>query len=88
VHSGGSYGGHYTAYVRRSRDKEPDGQGREGKREEDDQQQESGWWYTSDTYTHAVDFSEVQRAEAYMLFYDRITTRVPAACTESKNPQT
>lgn len=59
VHSGSLGGGHYTAYIR-----VPSGSST-------NESDEGRWVYTSDTMTRHVEWDEVKRAQAYILFYER-----------------
>jgi len=64
VHMGGLFGGHYVAYVRLGVDSE--------KVDGEDFANQGGWAYCSDTATRACGWEEVQRSQAYILFYERI----------------
>ena len=78
VHSGRTlHGGHYTVYVKTGR---PSKEKQSGscKRERTDQNYDANyckkgqWHYTSDTYVRKCSFKDVEKSEAYMLFYERL----------------
>lgn len=56
-HSGTLKGGHYIAYVNHSL--------------LHSEVKPDGWYYHSDSYFKPVNFDEVQKSEAFMLFYER-----------------
>lgn len=82
VHMGGKRGGHYVAYVSRSRRREsgsrksrqPQDSDDEPSTTQSDRQQTGGrtWYYISDTVVKRVEFEQVLKCEAYMLFYQQI----------------
>ena len=83
VHSGSLHGGHYTAYVRQrpvqleqsTADKmaQPVNAAYDQKRVYDTRAADSGdWYYTSDSHVARCRFSEVQRCQAYLLFYEML----------------
>jgi len=85
VHSGSLRGGHYTAYVRQrpapmqndqlmvNHNVQPVNAAYEQKRVYDVKAAESGeWYYTSDSHVSRCRFSEVQRCQAYLLFYEML----------------
>lgn len=84
VHMGGKRGGHYVAYVSRSRSREVGS--RRSKQQPQDFEDElapeangqgdSGdsrvWYYVSDTLVKRVALEQVLKCEAYMLFYQQL----------------
>ena len=83
VHSGSLHGGHYTAYVRQrpvqtdqsvaNRIAHPVNAAYDQKRVYDVKAADDGeWYYTSDSHVSRCRFSEVQRCQAYLLFYEML----------------
>ena len=80
VHSGSLHGGHYTAYVRQrpvqsvaNQMAQPVNAAYDQKRVYDVKAADSGeWYYTSDSHVSRCRFSEVQRCQAYLLFYEML----------------
>ena len=58
VHQGHLHGGHYVAYVRERTDSEHRGE----------------WFFCSDTAIRKVSEKEVLKAEAYLLFYEKVSS--------------
>ena len=84
VHSGSLHGGHYTAYVRQrpiqvadqslvNQINQPVNAAYDLKRVYDVKAADEGeWYYTSDSHVSRCRFSEVQRCQAYLLFYEML----------------
>lgn len=84
VHSGSLHGGHYTAYVRQrpvqmdhhsmaNQMSLPVNAAYDQKRVYDAKAADNGeWYYTSDSHVSRCRFSEVQRCQAYLLFYEML----------------
>lgn len=83
VHSGSLHGGHYTAYVRQrpvqldqtgaNQMAQPVNATYDRKRVYDVKAADNGeWYYTSDSHVSRCRFSEVQRCQAYLLFYEML----------------
>ena len=83
VHSGSLQGGHYTAYVRQrpvltdqsvaNQIAHPVNAAYDQKRVYDVKAADDGeWYYTSDSHVSRCQFSEVQRCQAYLLFYEML----------------
>ena len=80
VHSGSLHGGHYTAYVRQrpvqsvaNQMAQPVNAAYDQKRVYDMKAADNGeWYYTSDSHVSRCRFSEVQRCQAYLLFYEML----------------
>ena len=85
MHSGSLHGGHYTAYVRQRPPRTENDQltvdhiarpvnaAYDVKRIYDVKDADNGeWYYTSDSYVSRCRFSEVQRCQAYLLFYEML----------------
>merc|ERR1712087_179831 len=66
VHHGGMSGGHYIAYAHKNRAEGP----------------KKGWFYFSDSACKAVEFKDAMRAQAYVLFYQRVDR---VACGKGKD---
>jgi Ubiquitin carboxyl-terminal hydrolase len=71
VHSGGMGGGHYVAYVRQPRPATT-GQHTEESYKSNGNAEKDEWLYISDTHVTPVPSSRVRKAQAYILFYERI----------------
>ncbi|KAJ3278112.1 hypothetical protein HK104_002640 [Borealophlyctis nickersoniae] len=65
VHMGGLFGGHYIAYVRLDGAKAKEAEGNED-------EGVGGWAYCSDTHVRRCGWEEVQKSQAYLLFYERV----------------
>ncbi|KAG2320254.1 hypothetical protein Bca4012_053430 [Brassica carinata] len=63
-HSGTMRGGHYVAYVR----------GGGGKKVKESDSSSSVWYNVSDAHVRQVSLEKVMHSEAYILFYERIST--------------
>lgn len=81
VHIGGKRGGHYVAYVSRSRRREFGRRSKQQPQDSDDEwsasqasdqsNDERSWYYVSDTVVRRVTLEQVLKCEAYMLFYQQ-----------------
>ena len=69
VHHGGSYGGHYIAYVKRPVLHQ--GTADTGEEEETSNKMKYSWFYTSDASTSVASEQSVKQQEGYILFYER-----------------
>jgi ubiquitin C-terminal hydrolase len=84
VHQGSADGGHYIAYRRgedvssTSIDSSSTSSGREHYDDyyyhEQQQQQQQQWWRVSDQFVRAADEAEVLASEAFMLFYQKLSS--------------
>jgi len=73
VHSGGMGGGHYVAYVRQPKKCTPTRETSSAEQSEAATENEKDeWLYISDTHVSAVPASRVRKAQAYLLFYERV----------------
>ena len=83
VHSGSLHGGHYTAFVRQRPVRleqsaandiaQPVNAAYDQKRVYDTRTANNGeWYYTSDSHVSRCRFSEVQKCQAYLLFYEML----------------
>ncbi|KAJ3056412.1 Ubiquitin carboxyl-terminal hydrolase 45 [Rhizophlyctis rosea] len=72
VHMGGLFGGHYVAYIRVPPKADTTGEDKKNAFEDEEEEESGGGWaYCSDTHVKSCGWEEVEKAQAYILFYEK-----------------